>query len=347
MVASLIYLRYSKRRYLKFYRAFDRFKMKCFFHEALTFWGYAARQCIIDNTNLARLRGTGANALIHPEMEAFARQYGFAYRCHALKHSNRKAGEERSFWFVETNFLPGRTFANLEDLNRQAFAVVHRAPGPQAPGQGGTHPRPGLRARAHLPAPGCPRSLPAPYRVHGRGTDEYGFMSFGANYYWVPGTRREDVKVLEYSDRLKIFQAGQCLAEYPLPADGVRSAKFSPPGQPAPPHHPHNRQRPTELEEKHLRALAPAVNAYLDYALPTQRPGAPSVPAPPAGLEPPDERRAIDSNPGARPQISHHRPGNPPEHRLALPPTTEPRPGALGRNGCRTSASARLTRKVR
>ena len=161
IIASLIYMRYSKRRYLKFYRAFDRFKMKCFFHEALTFWGYAARQCIIDNTNLARLRGTGANALIHPEMEAFSRQYGFAYRCHALDHRNRKAGEERSFWFVETNFLPGRTFANLEDLNRQAFLWSTAAPGPQAPGQAGTHPRPGLRARAHLPAPGSRAPSPS------------------------------------------------------------------------------------------------------------------------------------------------------------------------------------------
>ena len=71
VVASLIYLRYSKRRYLKFYRAFDRFAMKCFFHQALSFWGYCARQCIIDNTNLARLRGTGAQAVINPEMEAF------------------------------------------------------------------------------------------------------------------------------------------------------------------------------------------------------------------------------------------------------------------------------------
>jgi hypothetical protein len=90
LIASLIYLRYSKRRYLKFYRAFDRFKMKCFFHQAVTFWGYAAPLCIIDNTNLARLRGAGANAVIVPEMEAFAKQYGFAYRCHALRHSDRK-----------------------------------------------------------------------------------------------------------------------------------------------------------------------------------------------------------------------------------------------------------------
>jgi transposase len=30
LIASLLYLRYSKRRYLKFYRTFDRFQMKCF-----------------------------------------------------------------------------------------------------------------------------------------------------------------------------------------------------------------------------------------------------------------------------------------------------------------------------
>ena len=41
LIASLLYLRYSKRRYLKFYRAFNRFGMKCFLHEAFTFWGYS------------------------------------------------------------------------------------------------------------------------------------------------------------------------------------------------------------------------------------------------------------------------------------------------------------------
>ena len=48
---SLLYFRYSKVRYLKFYRVFDRFAMKCFLHEALTSWQYAAGACIIDNTN--------------------------------------------------------------------------------------------------------------------------------------------------------------------------------------------------------------------------------------------------------------------------------------------------------
>ena len=270
LVASLLYLRYCKRRYLKFYRAFDRFKMKCFFHEGLMFWSYAARQCIIDNTNLARLRGTGANALIVPEMEAFAKQYGFVYRCHEIKHCNRKAGEERSFWTVETNFLPGRTFQSLEDLNQQALAwsTVRMDNKPQ--GQAGLMPAKAFEhERSYLTQ--LPPHLPAPYRDHRRGTDQYGYLAFGANYYWVPGTKRDEVKVLEYSDRLKIYQAGQCLAEYPLPADGVKNGQFSPQGQPPPPgHRARNCKQPTQAEEKHLRALAPAVNAYLDFALPAK-----------------------------------------------------------------------------
>ena len=84
VIASLLYLRYSKRRYLKFYRVFPRFLMKCFLHEALMFWAYAAPWCIIDNTNLARLRGAGKRAVIVPEMAAFSRQYGFQFVCHAI-----------------------------------------------------------------------------------------------------------------------------------------------------------------------------------------------------------------------------------------------------------------------
>ena len=268
LVASLIYLRYSKRRYLRFYRAFDRFKMKCFFHQALTFWGYSARQCIIDNTNLARLRGTGAQALIVPEMEAFARGYGFVFICHALKHPNRKAGEERSFWTVETNFLPGRTFQSLEDLNQQAFQWSTARMDHKPQGKVGLIPAKAFEHECNYLLP-LAAHLPAPYRDHHRGTDQYGFAAFGVNYYWVPGTQRQDVKLLEYDDRLKIYQHGQCLAEYLLPADGVKNQKVVPPGH-TPAGFPKNRKRPTETEEKHLRALAPAVQAYLDFALPTK-----------------------------------------------------------------------------
>jgi transposase len=266
LIASLLYLRYSKRRYLKLYRVFNRFVMKCFLHEALMFWGCAARQCIIDNTNLARLRGAGKRAVIVPEMNAFSRRYGFQFVCHAIDHPNRKAGEERSFWTVETNFLPGRIFDSLEDLNGQArqWATERMEHRPQTktrliPAKAFEHERDYLNP--------LPRHLPAPYQVHQRGTDQYGYVAFGANYYWVPGSRRDDVKVLQYADRLKIFQQQSCLAEYPLPGDGVRGQHYSPPGQPQPRHQPRNRHRDARQEEQRLRALGAEVAAYLDYAL--------------------------------------------------------------------------------
>jgi len=265
-VASLLYLRYSKRRYLKFYRVFNRFRMKCFLHEALMFWAYAAHKCIIDNTNLARLRGTGADAVIVPEMKAFAKQYGTRFQCHAIGHANRKAGEERSFWTVETNFLPGRTFQSLEDLNQQAFEWSTVRMENRSQGKAGLIPAKAFEfEQGYLLK--LPFHLPAPYRVHDRGTDQYGYVAFAGNYYWVPGTRRDDVKVLEYAHRLKIYQARNCLAQYPLPPDGVKNTPFSPPGQPAPRRHPNNRRKPTQQEEARLRAMAETISAYLDFAL--------------------------------------------------------------------------------
>ncbi len=268
VIASLLYLRYSKRRYLKFYRAFNRFAMKCFLHEALLFWGYAAKQCIIDNTNLARLRGSGKRAVIVPEMASFAERYGFMFLCHAIGHANRKAGEERSFWTVETNFLPGRSFQSLEDLNQQAlqWATVRMENRPASktrliPAQAFEHERHYL---TELPA-----QLPAPYWPHERGTDEYGYVSFLGNYYWVPGAKQEDVKVLQYADRLKIYRGRTLLAEYPLPADGIKNAHFSPEGQPPPRYLPKRRHHGSQHEEQRLRALDPAVAAYMDFALQT------------------------------------------------------------------------------
>jgi transposase len=266
LIASLMYLRYSKRRYLKFYRVFNRFKMKCFLHEGLMFWGCAAPECIIDNTNLARLKGTGKDAVIVPEMESFARQYGFRFRCHEKGHANRKAGEERSFYTVETNFLPGRRFESLEDLNRQAleWSTVRMDNRPAAktgliPAKAFEHER-GFLAE-------LPPQLPAPYRDHERGTDQYGYVAFGGNYYWVPGTDRDDVKMLEYAHRLKIYLSRECVAEYPLPADGIKNQRFSPEGMPPPRYQPKNRKKPAAEEEKRLRAMSPAVDAYIDFTL--------------------------------------------------------------------------------
>jgi transposase len=268
LVASVIYLRYSKRKYLKFYRSFNRFKMKCFLHEALMFWEHSAHICVIDNTNLARLRGAGATAIIVPEMAEFARRHGFKFLCHAINHPNRKAGNERSFRTVETNFLPGRTFESLEDLNSQArrWATERMDQRPQS--KTGLIPAK-LFEHECLYLHKLPKHLPAPYQTHHRGTDVYGYVTFCANYYWVPGTKREPVKLLEYADRVTIFleHGHECLAEYALPPDGTKNQRFTPPGKTPPPFQPRRFRKETRLEEQRLRAIDASVSEYLDFAL--------------------------------------------------------------------------------
>lgn len=268
VVGSLLYFRYSKIRYLKFYRSFDRFRMKCFLHEALTFWEYVAAFCIIDNTNLARLRGSGKNAVIVPEMEKFARQYGFEFACHEIGHSNRKAGNERSFYTVETNFFPGRTFASMQDLNAQAFdwATRRMANRPVSktgliPARAFEYEKPFLRK--------LPGYVPAPYLVHTRKTDQYGYAPFDANFYWVPGTGRGEVTVLQYSTKLQLYHGRKLLAEYELPVDGIKNKRFWPPGTDRPQFQPKYRHRPTDNEEQKLKNTDPVISEYLSFAVKT------------------------------------------------------------------------------
>jgi transposase len=176
VIGSLLYFRYSKRRYVKFYRSFNRFRMKCFFHEALTHFGYTAQVCVIDNTNLARLRGTGKNAIMTREMEEFSRRYGFEYICHEVGHANRKAGNERGFYTVETNFFPGRKFETMEDLNQQAheWATIRIKNRPMSktgliPAKAFEYEKPYLKK--------LPPFVPEPYRCHKRQTDQYGCLN--------------------------------------------------------------------------------------------------------------------------------------------------------------------------
>src|SRR5205823_6680776 len=166
---------------------------------------------------------------------------------------------------------------SLEDLNQQAFewATVRMEHRPVAktgliPAQAFEQERTALVA--------LPAHLPAPYLCHERKTDQYGYVPFDGNYYWIPSapesqerrSQSRDVKVLEYSDRLQIYQNRQGVAQYALPPDGVKNRLFSPEGMPKPERQPKDRRRPTEEEEKRLRALSPTVGNYLDFVLPSR-----------------------------------------------------------------------------
>ena len=265
LVVSGLYLRYSKMRYIKFYPHFDRFLMKCFLHEALTYWGYAAGRCVIDNTNLAVLHGTGKEAVFNPEMVQFAKPFGFEWMAHEKGHANRKAGTERNFWTVETNFLPGRTFKDMNDLNGQGFnwACDRYARRPQSK----TRLIPlELFEREKPYLIKVPMGLPQPCRILERQTDQHGFVAVNANYYWIPGKTRPHTKIIEYEKKIKICPENASPIEYDLPDWTMRNEKYKPKGIDSNPYgEPRNLKQPCDEEERKLRGMGKTTSDYIDF----------------------------------------------------------------------------------
>jgi len=264
LVCSGLYFRYSKVRYVKFYIRFNRFRMKCFFHEALRFFGHTAKTCIIDNTNLAVLYGTGEQAVFHPEMLAFARKYGFHWKAHRIRQSNRKAGKERNFLTLETNFFPGRSFADLEDLNKQAldWATRRFASRPLSktrliPQELFEQEKPYLVKLAAYIDP--------PYQEHKRTVDPYGYVAFNGNYYWVPEKVKGKLTVIEYEKSICIYHNHKKLVDYELAPWDVKNKQITSEGIAVPSHVPRNRKYGFKEEEKRLRKMGHVCCAYLDY----------------------------------------------------------------------------------
>jgi len=268
LTCSGLYLRYSKMRYIKYYKRFTRFTMKCFMDEALRYFGYTARSCIIDNTSLAIDYGSGSNAVFSKEMVVFAKNYGFSWYAHAIGHANRKAGKERNFYTVETNFLPGRTFCSLTDLNQQAhdWAVNRYALRPQSktrliPAQLFESEKPSLLR--------LPDYIHPPCQNHRRVLDQYGYVAFKGNFYWVPKTRIKKLTLIEYSDHIAVYDTTQNkLITHPL-FDELTSGQICAPQQvqskKALRYIPRNIKHSSKEEEKRLRQDGQTVCQYLDF----------------------------------------------------------------------------------
>ena len=260
--ASSIYFRYSKVRYLKFYPSFTKFHLRCFLYEALTFWGYVANTCVVDNSNLVVHHGTGDNAVFCEDMSAIAKQYDFKWKAHFVAHSDRKAGVEKNFHFIETNFFPGRAFFSLEDLNKKAkewCEDVFRRP----------HSKTKLFPcdlweieKPHLKLLG---QIPRPYLTHERMIDQYGFISFDGNYYWTPHGKKGTVTVLQYADSLSIYQYRKELISYPLAIWRSRGKKILPEGVNLE-YKPKKSTVDASVEESTLKAIGENYQTYLKDA---------------------------------------------------------------------------------
>jgi len=194
---------YSRMLFFQCFATFQRFDCKIFLTEALRYFGGSPQRVMTDNTHVVVLRGTGREMVPVPEMAAFAERFGFSFVAHERGDANRSARVERPFWFIERNFLAGRTFSSWPDLNGQARQWCERVNSTYK-----KHIRAVPRElfaleQRHLQP--LPAWIPEVYRLHQRTVDVEGYVALHSNRYSVPvawiGRR---VEIRETKDKIEI-----------------------------------------------------------------------------------------------------------------------------------------------
>ncbi|EKE09664.1 MAG: hypothetical protein ACD_16C00125G0003 [uncultured bacterium] len=257
--ASLVF-GYSRKLFMQYYPCFTRFEAKTFFKAGIEFMGGSCRRCVIDNTSVILSGGCGSNAVISPEMITFSRMYGFEFMAHRINHADRKGKCERPFYYIETNFLAGRTFKDWEDLNRQAkewCLVVNqkekRILG-MAPSTAFIQEKPYL-----VP---LPEVLPPIYEHYQRLVDSQGYVNLETNRYSAPETLiGKTVDVYKYPETVRFFYKHREIAVHPR-ISGKRYEKSRLPG-----HHSKNHMKQTQQAavkiEAELRGQCDLLDQYI------------------------------------------------------------------------------------
>jgi transposase len=210
--ASLV-LCYSRLIFIQLYPSFTRFTCKVFLTDALQYVGAVCQTCMIDNTHVVVLHGTGAEMVPVPEMAAFADRFGFAFRAHEKGDANRSARVERPFDFIERNFFPGRTFADWDDLNRQAIVWCDQVNAAFSKHLHASRRELFAAERPRLTA--LPAWIPPVYQLHHRLVDTSGYVHVQGPRYSVPyALIGRPVEVRETKTAIEIYQGPRLVASH-------------------------------------------------------------------------------------------------------------------------------------
>lgn len=254
--ASLIF-GYSRMLFVQYYPCFTRFEAKSFLKAALEFMRGCCRRCVIDNTSVILAFGSGTDAVFSPEMKNFARMYGFTFFAHNIMDSNRKGKIERPFYYVETNFLAGRTFKDWDDLNLQVVQWCHKV---------------NQKEKRELQmSPACayaketPYLIPLPevappiYEHYQRLVDTKGFVNLDTNRYSVPENLiGRTLDVYKYPEEVRLSYKHQEIAAHKRLA-GKRYDVSRIPG-----HHVQHHEKKTQHAANEVEALLRSYHELLD-----------------------------------------------------------------------------------
>jgi transposase len=206
-------LGYSRAMYIEFARRCDiRSFLRCLIH-ALEYFGGVPNVMLTDRMKTVILGvRDDRKPEWHPVFADFAAAVGMVPKVCRVRRPQTKGKVERGVQFVKDNFLPGRTFTDLGDLNTQAR---HWCDEKNRRIHGTTGERPCDRLPLEQLKPLPVEEVIAPFRFETRQVSRDGFVSFDGVRYGVPWTYSgREVMVRLLRGFVEIWADGQLIARH-------------------------------------------------------------------------------------------------------------------------------------
>jgi transposase len=210
--AFAMVLCHSRRLFVSFYRN-ERLPTLLRAHqEAFGYLGGICRRILYDNQTAITLGRVAGKPRWHATFLDFAHAYGFEPRVGRPGHKERRGKVERPFWYLEEDFLRGRTFASWDDLDRQVREWLDTVANVRLHGT--------TRRRvdeAYAEEKPCLIALPAvafpAERLETRKVQKDGYVPIDGSFYPVPAALvGQIVRVRIFPDRVEILDGAAAIA---------------------------------------------------------------------------------------------------------------------------------------
>jgi transposase len=181
--AFLMILGHSRAKYVEFTKRCDFYSLLRCIVNAFEYFGGVPEILLTDNMKTVIDGSEAGRPLWNSRFESFAADMGFVPKVCKPRRPQTKGKVERLVDYLKDNFLPGRQFTDVDDLNRQAIAWCQHVDS-KMHGTTGEIP---LRALKQEPLLSLPElAVRNKYRWETRKVSRDAFVSFDGARYGVP-----------------------------------------------------------------------------------------------------------------------------------------------------------------
>ena len=202
----------SRVKYIEFVKRCDLRSMERCILNAFCYFGGIPKEVLTDNMKTVVIGREAGKIIWNPQFADFAVDMGFLPKVCKVRSPQTKGKVERLVHYVKDNFFPGRSFVDLEDLNRQALAWCKKVDS-KVHGTTGKIPLRELAAENLQELP--PQEVMDRYRWELRRVTREGLVSFDGVRYGVAWQYSgKDVQVRLHNGEIEIYYGEVLVAKH-------------------------------------------------------------------------------------------------------------------------------------